>query len=152
MWNVYYALEDSRFLSNQNAEGTMDQNWEPSRPLGDGSPGLSCPHGSENANGEMPGPPGTENLQSPSEHPLAPGSHLRETARKMSLPAAKPGHSPPSTLPTLGRQGAAKSSPPPLLTFLPAVPALNEKLRIWLLKSLTYRNIRELPSVQMTAK
>lgn len=36
--------------------------------------------------------------------------------------------------------------------FLPAVLTLNEKLRIWLLKSLTYRKTRELPSVQMTAK
>lgn len=140
---MYYALEDSRFPSkHQQASGHDDQNWEPSQPLRDGSPGLSCPHGSENANREMPGPPGTETLQSPSEHPLAPGSHLRETARKMSLLAAKPGHSPPSTPPTLRRQGAAESSPPPLLTFLPAVPALNEKLRIWLLKSLTYRKIR----------
>lgn len=95
----------------------MDQNWELSQPLRDGSPGLSCPRGSEDANGETPGPPGTEHLRSPSEHPLAPGSHLPETARKRSLPAAKPGHSPPSTPRTLGRQGAAESSPRPLLTF-----------------------------------
>ena len=94
----------------------MDQNWELSQPLRDGSPGLSCPRGSEDANGETPGPPGTEHLRSPPEHPLAPGSHLSETARKRSLPAAKLGHSPPSTPRPLGRQEAAESSPRPCLT------------------------------------
>lgn len=96
-------LEDSRFLSNQNVEGTMDQNWEPSQPQG-WEPRTVLSMGARMSTEKCQGLQGQSTCGA-RLNTRWPGNHLLGDCQKRSLPAAKPGHSPSSTPRTLGRQG-----------------------------------------------